>query len=105
LTVPNDQVNSNKVLKYKINIDNNFDELSKTDLTILETKFARQSFVLFITANNGTRFYIYWKSKDNSKILSLKPNNDYFCETDKDLCEFVADFLADSLNNGHSGKT
>jgi len=105
LTEPNNQASSNEVLKYKINIDENYEELSTTDLTKLETRFANQSFVLFVTANNGTRFRIYWKSKDSPHILSLKPYNNYFVETDKDLCEFVADFLADSFTKGHSGRT
>jgi len=103
LTQPSDQPNSSEVLKYKIIIDENCEELSTTYLTKLETKFENQSFVLFVTANNGTRFRIYWKLKE--QILSLKPYNDYFAETDKDLCEFVADFLADSLTKEHSGNT
>jgi len=94
-----------KVLKLKINIDEHFDELSTTNLAELQKKFKNKSVVLFVTANNGTRFHIYWKSKNCQQILSIKPYNDYFAETDKDLCEFAADFLADSLTKGHSGNT
>jgi len=87
----------------KINIDQQFDELSTINLKKLQQKFKNQSFVIFVAANYGTRFHIYWKSKDSQKVLSLKPYNGCFSGTDKDLCEFVTDFLADSLIKGHSG--
>jgi len=104
-TKQHDEISSNKVLKYKIKICENFSEFETINLKKLQLEFSNQSIVLFIAANNGTRFHIYWKLKDTSQILSLKPYEDGFSESDKDLCEFVAEFLADSLNNGHSGKT
>lgn len=105
LTELNDQTCSNKVQKYKIKIDENFDKFGIINLKKLQLKFVNQSVVLFIAANNETRFYIYWKSKDSQQLLSLKPVEEYFTETDRDLCEFIADFLADSLKNGHLGNT
>ena len=93
-----------KVLKLKIIIDGNFTELSTINLKKLQQKFKNQSFVIFIAANNDTRFHIYWKSKDSQKVLSLKPYNDCFPEPDKDLCEFVSNSLASCLENGHTGE-
>jgi len=89
----------------KINTDENFDELSTINLKKLQQKFKNKSTVILIAANKGTRFHIYWKSKDSRKVLSLKPYNDCFSEADKDLCEFVADFLAGCLQNEHSGES
>ena len=94
-----------KVLKLSVNIQDVIDELSKINLKRLQQKFENQSVVIFITANNGTNFHIYWKSKDSQKVLSLKPYKSCFSETDKDLCEFVTDFLTKCLLNGHSGKS
>ena len=103
LTDLNDQSSSSSVLKYKIRIDENFNEIETINLKKLQSKFVNQSVVLFIAANDETKFYIYWKSKDSQQVLSLKPHADYFSEADKDLCEFVANFLADSLQSGHLG--
>jgi hypothetical protein len=94
-----------KVLNLKISIQETFDELSTTKLKELQKKFKDQSFVIFIVADNNTRFHIYWKPKDSRKVLSLKPYKDYFTESDKDLCEYVADFLLNCLQNDQSGKS
>ena len=94
-----------KVLKLKIIIGGTFEEFSTINLKKLQQKFKNQSFVIFIAANNETRFHIYWKSKDSRKVFSLKPYNDCFSETYRDLCEFVADFLAHCLENEHSGES
>lgn len=91
------------MLKYKFNIKENFDKFQSEDLKKIQLKFVSRSIVIFITSNHETRYHIYWKSKDISEILFLKPYEYYFSENDKDLCEFVANFLANSLEDKHLG--
>lgn len=92
------------VIKIKIVADSNECELNLINLKKLRQKFKNKSVILFITANDDNKFSIYWKSKDIKQLLLLKPYKESFLRNDKDLCEFVADFLADSLKIGHLGE-
>ena len=65
-----------------------------------ERKFKFKSIVILVAANDGNEFRIYWKSKDIDKFLTLKSFN----QNDQFLYEYVAEFLAKSLRNGHLGE-
>jgi len=96
--------NHQNVLKLKINIEEDFDELSTTELKKLQKKFKNISVLIFIAASNDTKFVIYWKSKEIRKFLRLKSFKDNFIENDKCVYEFVVEFLEGALRKGHLGK-
>lgn len=96
--------NQQNILKLKINIEEDFNEISTTELKKLQKKFKNISILIFITALNDSKFVIYWKSKDIRKVLRLKSFKDNFIENDKCVYEFVAEFLEGTLKKGHLGK-
>lgn len=92
------------VLSIKIITANDINELCSINLKKLQQKFKNKSIVIFVAAKDDQKFLIYWKSKDIRQVLFLSPYKDYFCENDKDVCEFAAEFLVTSLQNGHLGE-
>jgi len=100
----NDEITSKNVIKIKITVENDLSELSLVNQKKLLQKFKNKSVLIFIAAKDDSKFLIYWKSKDIKQLLSLKAYKEIFCRNDKDLCEYVADFLADLLKIGHLGE-
>ena len=96
--------NDENIVKLKLLIDDNFDEISMTNMKQLQYKFRNKSVVIFISIEDDERFLIYWKLKNTKQFLSLKPYKKSFFGNDKHLCEYVADFLVNSLENGSLGK-
>ncbi|XP_070501248.1 uncharacterized protein [Chironomus tepperi] len=96
-------VNHQNILQLKINIEQDFEEPSSNDLKKLRKKFKNTSILILIAASNDSKFVIYWKSKDISKILRLKSYKDNFFENDKCVYNFIVDFLEGELQKGHLG--
>jgi len=101
----NNQENSNFIFKFRIIIDEMFNELVPKSTRKLQQIFKKRSLVVYIASKENRKFLIYWKSKDIRQILSLKPYHDTLSEKDKHICEFAVEFLANSLRNGHLGNT
>ena len=77
-------------------IEINYQKLNET--------FKNESVVIFVSSNNDQNFNIYWKSSKIQLFLTLKPYKGRFSEKDKDLFEYVADILDNSLQNKHLGE-
>lgn len=71
----------------------------------IKERFINNAFVIFVSSDNKKKFFIYWKLKESQQIYSLKSYNENFVAKDKHLCKWIAKYLADSLNAGHSGKS
>lgn len=50
------------------------------------------------------KFSIYWKSKKIDELLELEHTKKLDWELNKSMNEYIAEFLAKSLNNDHLGK-
>ena len=90
------------LIKFKIN--ENFGNLSSGEIYELTKNCANKSIIVYFASSDEDNFMIYWKSKDAQKILTLSAYKDGFVMDDKDICEYVVDFLVKSLKNGHLGE-
>ncbi|KAL7014918.1 hypothetical protein ACKWTF_016194 [Chironomus riparius] len=96
-------ISSNSVLRIKIITANDTNELCSINVKKLQQKSKNKSIVIFVAAKDDKKFLIYWKSKDVRQVMFLSSYRDYFSEHDKDVCEFAAEFLVNSLQDGHLG--
>ena len=93
------------VLKIKVITTNDANELCSINVKKLQQKCKNKSIVIFVSAKDEQKFLIYWKSKDIRHVLFLSSYKENFSVNDKDVCEFAAEFLVNSLENEHLGKT
>ena len=96
--------NSSKVIFYKFVIDEYFKEIGENELREIKSKFKDKSVIIYLSAKINSMFSLYWKSKDINNFLAIKFHDDQFVEDDKHLYDFVADFMTQSLKDGHLGK-
>lgn len=88
----------------KIVTSKDTNELSTINLKKLQQKVKNKSIVIFVAQEGNKKYLIYWKSKDIRQVLFLSAYKESFGELDKCVCEFVADFLVHSLQNGYLGE-
>lgn len=93
------------VLYIQFQIEDEFGELTTTDLLKLSSKCSGKSVVIFIESKYGERRLIYWKSKNIQHFLIFADKSETSSYSDKKIHVFVADFLAESLSRGELGKT
>lgn len=98
------QAATDNVLSIKLQIDDNFEKLSSTELNSLSEKCRNKSIVILLTAKDSDTVYVYWKSKDIDNILILKHYSENYSQDDKKIYEFVAEFLTKSLSKGELGE-
>lgn len=97
-------IDTSQVLMIKIVTSKDTNELSTINLKKLQQKVKNKSIVIFVAQEDKKKYFIYWKSKDFRQILFLNAYKESFGELDKDVCEFAADFLVHSLQNGYLGE-
>lgn len=96
--------NRDVVLFIRLEMINNFEDLKQGQVHKLTKKFRHRSVVLFFESNTNENFIILWKSKDISVFLRLVSYYEKFSNDDRQLCEFIAEFLIKSLCGEHLGK-
>jgi hypothetical protein len=96
--------NTEDVLFIKFLIDEDFGELPGNDMIKLSNDCSGKSIVILLESKEGNRFSIYWKSKDIPFFLVFKPYNETMSMKDRDIYDFIADFLTTCLKLGHLGK-
>ena len=92
------------VLLIQFQVDEDFGELTTTDLLKLIQICQGKAVVIYITSKNYDKFSIYWKSKDLQYFLMFKLYDGILPNDEKKIYEFIADFVADSLSRGELGK-
>jgi hypothetical protein len=92
------------ILFIKFKINDNFSELSSGEIYELTKQCTKKSIVVYFESLSGDSFSIYWKSKDIQSLLAFAAYKDEVVKEDKELTQFVVDFLVNSLKNGHLGK-
>jgi len=97
-------IDASQVLMIKIVTSKDTNELSTINLKKLQQKVKNNSIVILIAQEDNLRYLIYWKSKDIRQILYLSAYKENFGVLDKCVCEFAADFLVHSLQNGYLGE-
>ncbi|XP_070504766.1 uncharacterized protein [Chironomus tepperi] len=95
--------NSDSVLYIKFLIDDDFGELTGNDLTKIMDYCNGKSIVILLESKEGQRYSIYWKSKNIPFFLIFKPYNETMTIKDREIYDFIADFLATCLKLGHLG--
>lgn len=103
-TLKNNEENSKFIFKFKIIINELFDELSPTNQRKLFQIFKKRALIVYVVSKENKKFLIYWKTKHTRQILFLKPYQETFTEKDRHICDFASNFLASSLRNDHLGK-
>jgi len=88
-------------LKFKIN--GNTYKPSMHELKELNEKCRQTSVVILLSSKNEDDFLIYWKSREISHLLKLVSYKENFGKEDKNLCEFIAEFLVESIFQGNLG--
>jgi len=79
-------------------------ELDATDLQNISRTCHGKSKVLLLVSENEEKFLIFWKSKEIDEFLELKHTKKLDLESGRSLSEYIAEFLAKSINNNHLGK-
>ncbi|XP_070497766.1 uncharacterized protein [Chironomus tepperi] len=88
-------------LLIKFQSSDNLIDLNSSDLNKLNKIFAHKSAVIILESENDSS--IYWKLNEVEEFLTLKINENLNLEKDKKLHEYVANFLAKSVENNHLG--
>lgn len=97
--------NSSKAaLLLKFQIRNSFIDLSSVDVYKLNKICRHKPAVIILESENGGNFSIYWKLSELEEFLVLKDNENLDLGDDKKLHEFIANFLALSVQNNHLGE-
>ncbi|CAG9803232.1 unnamed protein product [Chironomus riparius] len=94
---------SNKVLLFKLKIEEILFKPSVAELDELAELFANNSIVILLSTKDGKNFFLYWKSKEIRNFLMLKIYNECDFMNDLRLFEFLAKFLSNGLMQGHLG--
>lgn len=96
--------NLENVLFIKFIIDEDFGELTTDDVTKIVESCIKKSVVILLESKEGHRYSIYWKSKNIPFFLIFKPYNETMTVKDREIYDFVADFLTSCLKLGHLGE-
>jgi len=91
-------------LMIKFNFVDTLSELKATDVQNISKKFHGKSKILLLMSKSEEKCSIYWKSKEIDEFLELNHSKKLDWESDRRLSEYIAEFLAKSLNNDHLGK-
>lgn len=94
----------NCIIKIKVNSLCALERLDLNCVKNLALQFSNKSAIFSLTSKDTACHHIYWKSKDSNDFLFLEIRKDNFNEDVECLGEFVAEFLANSLENRHLGK-
>jgi len=92
------------VANLKFEIDENFTDLSSSQLYYLGVKCENKAVVVAISSKDGEKISIYWKSKELQHFLTFKSYNGMILRDYKELYYFIIKFLVNSLRNGHLGE-
>lgn len=92
-----------KIFLFKLQIKEAFQALNTTELCQLAQKFSICSVVIFLSSENGKRFFIYWKSNKIKHFLMFKTYYKADFMYQFRAFEFIAIFLGNSLKYGHLG--
>ena len=93
------------VLFIQFQVEEDFGELTSTDLLKLTQISQEKSVVIYITSKNDDKFSIYWKLKNIQYFLMFKAYDGTSLNDEKKVCEFIADFVAKSLSKGELGES
>ncbi|XP_070505873.1 uncharacterized protein [Chironomus tepperi] len=91
------------ILLLKFRINGNFYKPNMKELVELNARCKKAAVVILIASKNEDDFLIYWKSREIDRLLKLKSYKENFGKQDKNLCEFTAEFLVESLFQGCLG--
>lgn len=98
-------INNESVLMLTVDIVETLNEISGGDLNELNCLFREKSAVVLFKAVKDFKRFVYWKSKEISNFVTVSHyKEDFGCE-DRDVYQFIADFLGESLKKGELGKT
>jgi len=95
--------NSQNILFLKIQIKENFGELTASNLDRLLECCGNKSIVIFFESKNSQKYSIFWKSKELGYFLIMKPFTETPSSNDEECFDFIADFLANSLKDVYLG--
>ncbi|CAG9801230.1 unnamed protein product [Chironomus riparius] len=94
---------ANKILLFKLQVEDISKKPTATDLEELGRKCANNSVVIYLTTKNDYKFYLYWKNKEIQHFLALKVYEELYLMNDTKLFDFLTSFLMNSLKRGHLG--
>jgi len=99
-----DELKNEDVLFIKFLIDEDFGELTGSDLSNLANYCSGKSIVILLESKEGHRFSIYWKSNKIPFFLIFKPYDETMSIKDREIYDFIADYLTTCLKLGHLGE-
>ena len=91
-------------LLLRIKVDQHFGVLSTNEVQQVAKKCKNKSLVILLTSKNEDKFLIYWKSSEIQHFLKLLPYKNTPMLTGKLFFEYLVEFLANSIANGHLGE-
>jgi len=99
------QLNDKKsVLMLKVEISENLNEISGSDLNELNHLSKGKSLVIILTSVSDFKCFIYWKLKDMQNFLAISHYKENFVWEDREVYLFIANFLGECLRRGEIGK-
>jgi len=93
----------NKTLIISVTMNTLFEHPDRTEIQNLAAICKTKPVMIIFFTESFDRFQIFWKSKEITNFLTLKPLKKPLSKQ-KQLFGFIADFLIHCLPNGHSGK-
>ncbi|XP_070508629.1 uncharacterized protein [Chironomus tepperi] len=94
---------SDDVILATLHFDDDFDDFTSTEMNELGDLYRNKSVVLYCMSDKLNKFLIYWKSKELGYFLITRHHEDIMLDSDAELYEFVAEFLAWELGCGYLG--
>ena len=95
---------NDKVFLFKLQIKEAEHAPSSSDFHKLAKTFSICSVVIFLSTENGKRFFLYWKSNKIQHFLIFKIYDRADFMHQFRVFDFIAIFLGNSLRSGHLGK-
>ena len=96
---------ANQVLYMTIEIIQNSNASNnQADFMNLNEICSNKSLVIYLPLQTEEKFMLYWKSSDDQNFFVFKPINNIPEESLKCFGEFIANFLLQSLKQGHNGE-
>ncbi|XP_070506445.1 uncharacterized protein [Chironomus tepperi] len=91
------------ILMLKVRISENLSEISSDDLNELNNLCKEKSIIILLTAIKDFKCFIYWKLFNIPNFMTISHYNESFVHEDREVYNFIADFLLDCLRHGGMG--
>jgi len=85
------------VLVLKVQISETLKELTQAEVEEVAKICDKKSIVIVLTSRSGLNCFVYWKSRDMTNLFTIVHYKNEFSWEDREVYQFIADFLGKSL--------